>query len=397
MSDCILNTIISAVDRRCHRLGIDLASVVDLDKYYDRTEWYTVLEFCTNLDTRIDYFVLNDDLDRHGEQHDYMQLLIDDDTTKYMDWLREYAAKNYPCTIDSIDITPLDVIRSNTNSTVETAKFLDRTIVTKKYHCDDMTILHEYIVGKRVNELMKEADIRGFVHTVGYRDEVLYLEYISDSRSFDSMLRIMSREQTESCMLQILFNIYYAFKSIGFIHRDLSAYNILVRMYDSPITVPLMIPCTDDNFTRHELSTDVEVTIIDLGHSSISLPGKQDFRLISYISPHQAYEYTDGDISGVSPANDIMYLLSTMMIWNDTELTVKGLMSGIIRMVYMLYTGIVLDSPTHGHLGQFISDLRCEDCNLHMTSPLLGPLYVKQAILHYYRDCIIDITGLDKE
>lgn len=393
------DTILNEVTSRCERMGISLQYKME------GSEWYDVLKFCMNLYWNVDHdnmysnyhpdegYCIPDDVKSNtvlytvsDEQLKFDRILYR--LKEYIVWLIAYIMRNYPrkyMTVEdrsSLDSTAFNIVRTVMYKSDDGT---DQIIVSKKSRRDTYVTLHEYIIGMHLNRLSDEYDVHTFMRTIGYdTDNIVYLEYIENGDTFNYTIRDLNRVQIESCLLQILFSIYHAQCTIGFVHRDLSLRNILVVRHESPIDVAVMVPDSDtDEFTRTTIRTDVEVKLIDYGLASIYLPDR-DIRLVSGTSPYINYEYMP---ETVSCANDIMYVMSMLYRIHRLILDDTGLTSSILRLMYRLYTNIDLDplSIQNDHSKLQLPKVDYDTYrHLYMVSPLLGPLYIKEAILQFY-------------
>lgn len=221
--------------------------------------------------------------------------------------------------------------------------------------------LHEYIVGLRLNEL--RDTVANFVYTYGYSkvsnpmfndigevpsnpdaefiafglseaseltSRQVYIEYLQNgttiadtSRTFsiDVYLRnrdefpridrLFSEDVFEVIFLQLMSALYYAWKRVGFAHRDLNSGNVMLVNLNQLTAVPVMVPISvnaqgETRFARRWLITDVLVVVIDYGYSSIEIPqyrAKYQSRAVSPMSVYGLFEST------TTIENDVMNAL----------------------------------------------------------------------------------------
>lgn len=207
-------------------------------------------------------------------------------------------------------------------------------------------LLHEYIVGMKLNELRKE--IPNFVFTYGYSNSInpflistneknkvnigsifkeknnlqIYIEYISNSvdcdeylNSNDNTVEIIDKNMRkiilndnrihEAYLLQMISSLLYAFEKIGYDHNDPNAKNIKIVKFDDPKPVKIKKPYIKKNgkigFEDKYMISNILVIFFDNGLSSIKLDEYKDIIDIELLSPlfphyhkygHSTIEYT---------------------------------------------------------------------------------------------------------
>ncbi len=207
-------------------------------------------------------------------------------------------------------------------------------------------LLHEYIVGMKLNELRKE--IPNFVFTYGYSNSInpflistnkknkvnigsifkeknnlqIYIEYISNSvdcdeylNSKDNTVEIIDKKMRkiilndnrihEAYLLQMISSLLYAFEKIGYDHNDPNAKNIKIVKFDKPKPVKIKKPYIKKNgkigFKDKYMISNILVIFFDNGLSSIKLDEYKDIIDIELLSPlfphyhkygHSTIEYT---------------------------------------------------------------------------------------------------------
>lgn len=228
-------------------------------------------------------------------------------------------------------------------STVYLLQYMDSIPMIMKTNPKDYNYqLHEYVVGVVMNSL--RPTIANFVYTYGYStvldpittddDEVVsfglystgtwnsqvYIEYLKNAVTladtspdllvsvveivdgFPRTRMLSGGDVFEVLFLQLMSALYYAWKVLGFAHRDLNLGNVMLVNLNQVMAVPVMVPsAVDENtgstrFVRRWLLTDILVVVIDYGYSSIRndgrLKGKYPDRIISPITAYYFYEGT---------------------------------------------------------------------------------------------------------
>lgn len=269
------------------------------------------------------------------------------------------------CLGNSNSLVPHNVMLTGTllakeeglNSSIYLMKYNDKIPVVMKSITRDITklyrvvspldILHEYLVGTKVNELRSE--IANFVYTYGYSqvnnpvriiDDIvdffglfnsdittqIYLQYIDDAVPFyeiveTNILQIVGKKSEvltvetgllDVLNLQILCALMYAYQKIRFKHNDLNGGNILVVALDRIMAVPIKVPVQYDystgeiTFITKYIYTDHLVVIIDFGRASVKHEYNGDMPLLPLFKLYDSYE-------GAGIERDVFFHLMQVM------------------------------------------------------------------------------------
>lgn len=273
-------------------------------------------------------------------------------------------------------------------SDVYLARYLNSIPMIMKTNDDYNFQLHEYIVGLKVNEL--RSTIANFVYTYGYskvlnplfsnstfiafglydainiNDRQVYIEYLSNAvtlsdvppdftidvyirksdSDFPRVDRLSGADVFEVVFLQLMSALFYAWKKIGFAHRDLNPGNIMLVNLNQLTAIPIMVPAGIDEqtgdiiFVRRWLITDVLVVIIDYGYSSVEIQEYRDKYNTRVISPISVYGLFEGT---TTIEND--FLFSLRYLYRKFGAS----NSDFVDMISLFYTG----SPATEQMKQY--------------------------------------------
>lgn len=184
------------------------------------------------------------------------------------------------CNKDEINkyIQTFYILKQTSKTIILNAKFNDISIVLKKSKLKELDdqYIHESFIGLQgVNELRKK--IPNFIYTPGYYKEgkdnnvtiiqekivgQSLLDYINNVYmfKFDDFIFIM---------IQIMLSLNYAQERIGFVHWDLTPWNVIIEKAEKDIYFNYSFL----DFSDYNIRTNLIPIIIDLGNSHIIKDG----------------------------------------------------------------------------------------------------------------------------
>jgi hypothetical protein len=168
-------------------------------------------------------------------------------------------------------------LKQTIKTIISNAKFNNINIIVKSSKSEvNQEYLHESFIGmKGVNELRKK--IPNFVYTLGYfytennniniiQEKItgysLY-EYINSKHLF-------KMDEFIFILIQIMLSLQYAQENIGFVHWDLTPWNIILERHDRNINFNYSFV----NCSTFSLKTNIIPVLIDFGNSHIIRDGK---------------------------------------------------------------------------------------------------------------------------
>lgn len=286
--------------------------------------------------------------------------------------------------------------------------------------------LHEYVVGLRVNEL--RDTIANFVYTYGFSsvlnptfsdiddpprsnavfialglynavdlsDRQVYIEYlrgattiveVSNNFAIEVYLRrrmqdfpkieiLTGRDVFEVIFLQLMSALFYAWKRIGFAHRDLNPGNVMLHNLKQVTAVPIMVPAgineetNEVMFVRRWLITDVLVVVIDYGYSSVEIPEYREQYGTRVISPVGVYGLFEGT---TTIENDIMNALRYLYKKFGAN------REDFIDMISLFYTG----NPATEEMYKYSDDI------IEAVTSLSGGAYIYPEVQYYVERALI--------
>jgi hypothetical protein len=187
------------------------------------------------------------------------------------------------------------VIFKNKNSIISEVDFKGLTIIKKSQHVTNIqNLTHEMFVGKTLN---KYIELPNFVYIFNIYHEsetvnllqqnidnsITLLEYIKSHFNFDTYLSII---------LQICLSLQIAQDKCGFVHNDLTPWNIILQKYKYPITIKYNV-----SYNRtYSIKTNIIPVIIDYEKSHVIYKG---------------FHYGKVNMFSTSTVHDILTVLSS--------------------------------------------------------------------------------------
>lgn len=287
----------------------------------------------------------------------------------------------------------MQTLAEGSNASTYTAKYMGQYPMIVKTSVS-LNILHEYLVGMVMNRLRK--DIANYMYTYGLIPYMhvdvpekpgaafftqalskdlnsLVLEYIQNAIELSNITANVTATVHKNgiatvyeglglfrlLLLQILCAMIYAYHAVGFVHRDPHGMNILVVTLPSVQAVPIMIPVSyswstdsrrkaDIQFEKRYILTNVLIVFIDYGLSSVDATHlhSEVFKYDRLISLEPYYSMFEGRSSF---ENDMVIMLHnietpfTAMLRDRDADAVAEVYDDIVRILYRMYTGTVLD------------------------------------------------------
>jgi hypothetical protein len=127
------------------------------------------------------------------------------------------------------------------------------------------SLVHEaFITTQGTNELLKQ--IPNFAYTFGFQDGIMITEYVS-GETFNDYIHGKDFNMIDyvSILLQLGLALHVAQKKCGFVHYDLTPWNIIIQRLTEPATFDYVIDCS----TVYRVRTKMIPIIIDMGRSHI--------------------------------------------------------------------------------------------------------------------------------
>ena len=187
------------------------------------------------------------------------------------------------------------VIFKNKNSIISEVDFKGISIIKKSQHItNNESLIHEMFIGKILN---KYIDLPNFVHIFNTYQEheninllqqnvdnsITLLEYIKSHFNFETYLNIL---------LQISLALQIAQDKCGFVHNDLTPWNIILQKYKYPVTIKYNVSYNK----TYSIKSNIIPVIIDYEKSHIIYKG---------------YHYGKVNMFSTSTIQDILTILST--------------------------------------------------------------------------------------
>ena len=192
----------------------------------------------------------------------------------------EYAMKvvlNSNCEISKY-IETYSILKQTNKTIVLNAKFNNKTIVLKKSKINELNgqYIHEAFIGLHgINELRKH--IPNFIYTLGYyREENNNITIIQEKIKGQSLLEYINNKYNFKIsefifiMIQIMLSLQSAQELLGFVHWDLTPWNVILEKSETDIHFNY----TFLNFSDYNVKTNLIPIIIDFGNSHIIKDGK---------------------------------------------------------------------------------------------------------------------------
>lgn len=184
-----------------------------------------------------------------------------------LEWLFNYCLEKE---IMEKSIRDKNIIFNNVNTTIEKCDFGGYNIAVKTSKSEDKdSIIHEAFIGNCINNMLS-LSIPNFIYTFGNKDDITILEYIEGETLFD-YIKGNRFDLTEFLfiLIQISLALQVAQNKYGFVHNDLTPWNIMLKREKEVIFVDYMI----DVNTIYKVRTKIIPVIIDMGRSHIIYKG----------------------------------------------------------------------------------------------------------------------------
>lgn len=182
-----------------------------------------------------------------------------------------------------------NLVFTNKSSKVYKICIDDYDIICKESNKD---LTHQSFVGIMcINELCR--DIPNFMYTFGLNHGKLYTEYIAGSTLYDWIIQSFNIDEYIFILLQITLALYMAYIKYGFIHWDLTPWNIIIQKTERKVSFDYTI-----QNTIYRVKTNLIPVIIDFDKSHVI-----------YDSIH----FGGSKFFKVSTIQDILTILSTSL------------------------------------------------------------------------------------
>lgn len=150
----------------------------------------------------------------------------------------------------------------NNKTTIISQYELAGTSITEK---TSKNLVHEaFVTTQGTNYLLKQ--IPNFAYTFGFKDNRIITEYLS-TETFSNFIcsEDFNMQDYLSILLQLSLALHVAQKKCGFVHHDLTPWNIVIQRLSDPATFDYVI----DSSTVYRVKTQIIPIIIDMGRAHI--------------------------------------------------------------------------------------------------------------------------------
>lgn len=153
------------------------------------------------------------------------------------------------------------------------------------------TLTHEaFVTTQGTNHLLKQ--IPNFAYTFGFQDNRMIMEYLSGETFSDFIhSKDFNMQDYISILIQLSLALHMAQKKCGFVHHDLTPWNIVIQRLPEPSTFDYVIDC----HTVYRVRTKLIPIIIDMGRAHIV---------------HENFHYGGMNLFSTSTIQDIVTVLN---------------------------------------------------------------------------------------
>lgn len=127
------------------------------------------------------------------------------------------------------------------------------------------SLVHEaFVTTQGTNQLLRQ--IPNFAYTFGFQDNRIITEYLS-GETFNDFIHgnDFSIQNYLSILIQLSLALHVAQKKCGFVHHDLTPWNVIIQRLSEPATFDYVIDCN----TVYRVKTKLIPIIIDMGRAHI--------------------------------------------------------------------------------------------------------------------------------